>query len=151
MDMRGAIELLFSAGFSTAEFTSDISGRGVGMDAVRAAIRGLGGEVMMTSELGVGTQAQIRLPLTLAIMAALVVEADGRPFAIPLDRIERTVRVADQTVRSVAGPQDARALRRRPADRRRRPSATAAPRRRTPSTRSSSAAAPSASRSPSRA
>jgi two-component system chemotaxis sensor kinase CheA len=103
MDMKGAIELLFSAGFSTAEFTSDISGRGVGMDAVRAAIRGLGGEAIMTSEIGVGTQAQIRLPLTLAIMAALVVEADNRPFAIPLDRIERTVRVADQTVRSVAG------------------------------------------------
>jgi two-component system chemotaxis sensor kinase CheA len=103
MDMKGAIELLFSAGFSTAEFTSDISGRGVGMDAVRAAIRGLGGEAIMTSELGQGTQAQIRLPLTLAIMAALVVEADSRPFAIPLDRIERTVRVADQTVRSVAG------------------------------------------------
>ena len=74
------------------------------MDAVRAAIRGLGGEVIMTSELGVGHAApQIRLPLTLAIMAALIVEADGRPFAIPLDRIERTVRVADQTVRSVAG------------------------------------------------
>ena len=103
MDMKGAIELLFSAGFSTAEFTSDISGRGVGMDAVRAAIRGLGGEVIMTSELGQGTQAQIRLPLTLAIMAALIVEADGVPLAIPLDRIERTVRVADQTVRSVAG------------------------------------------------
>jgi two-component system chemotaxis sensor kinase CheA len=103
IDMTRAIELLFSAGFSTAEFTSDISGRGVGMDAVRAAIRGLGGEAIMTSELGVGTQAQIRLPLTLAIMAALVVEADNRPFAIPLDRIERTVRVADQTVRSVAG------------------------------------------------
>ena len=73
------------------------------MDAVRAAIRGLGGEVLMTSELGKGTSAQIRLPLTLAIMAALIVEADGRPFAIPLDRIERTVRVADQAVRSVAG------------------------------------------------
>ena len=57
----------------------------------------------MTSELGQGTSAQIRLPLTLAIMAALIVEADGRPFAIPLDRIERTVRVADQSVRSVAG------------------------------------------------
>ena len=81
----------------------DISGRGVGMDAVRAAIRGLGGEVMMTSEYGKGTSSQIRLPLTLAIMAALIVEADGRPFAIPLDRIERTVRVADQAVRSVAG------------------------------------------------
>ena len=73
------------------------------MDAVRAAIRGLGGEVLMTSEHGKGTSAQIRLPLTLAIMAALIVEADRRPFAIPLDRIERTVRVADQAVRSVAG------------------------------------------------
>jgi two-component system, chemotaxis family, sensor kinase CheA len=103
IDMPRAVELLFSAGFSTAEVTSDISGRGVGMDAVRAAIRGLGGEVIMTSELGQGTSAQIRLPLTLAIMAALIVEADARPFAIPLDRIERTVRIADQAVRSVAG------------------------------------------------
>ena len=57
----------------------------------------------MTSEQGQGTASQIRLPLTLAIMAALLVEVDGRPFAIPLDRIERTVRLADHTVRSVAG------------------------------------------------
>jgi two-component system chemotaxis sensor kinase CheA len=102
-DMAKAIELLFHPGFSTAEVTSDISGRGVGMDAVRTTIRELGGEVIMTSEQGQGTVAQIRLPLTLAIMAALLVEADGRPFAIPLDRIERTVRLADHTVRSVAG------------------------------------------------
>ena len=101
--MAKAIELLFHPGFSTAEVTSDISGRGVGMDAVRTTIRELGGEVLMTSEQGEGTVAQIRLPLTLAIMAALLVEADGRPFAIPLDRIERTVRLADHTVRSVAG------------------------------------------------
>jgi two-component system chemotaxis sensor kinase CheA len=103
IDAKAAIDLLFSAGFSTAETTSDISGRGVGMDAVRATIRDLGGEVLMTSAKGVGTCAQIRLPLTLAIMAALIVEADGRPFAIPLDRIERTVRLRDQAVRSVAG------------------------------------------------
>ncbi len=103
IDTARAVELLFAAGFSTSDVTSDISGRGVGMDAVRAAIRGLGGEVLMTSELGVGTSAQIRLPLTLAIMAALIVETDERPFAIPLDRIERTVRVSDQAVRSVAG------------------------------------------------
>ncbi len=102
-DMAKAIELLFHPGFSTAEVTSDISGRGVGMDAVRTTIRELGGEVLMTSEQGQGTVAQIRLPLTLAIMAALLVEADGRPFAVPLDRIERTVRLADHTVRSVAG------------------------------------------------
>ena len=103
IDSARAVELLFSPGFSTADVTSDISGRGVGMDAVRAAIRGLGGEVVMTSELGQGTHAQIRLPLTLAIMAALIVEADDRPFAIPIDRIERTVRIADHAVRSVAG------------------------------------------------
>jgi two-component system chemotaxis sensor kinase CheA len=102
-DMAKAIELLFHPGFSTADVATDISGRGVGMDAVRTTIRELGGEVVMTSEQGQGTVAQIRLPLTLAIMAALLVEADGRPFAVPLDRIERTVRLADHTVRSVAG------------------------------------------------
>ena len=73
------------------------------MDAVRTMIRELGGEVTLTSEVGHGTVAQIRLPLTLAIMAALLVEAGGQPYAIPLDRVERTLRLADQTVRSVAG------------------------------------------------
>jgi two-component system chemotaxis sensor kinase CheA len=98
VDAARAADLLFAPGFSTAEVTSDISGRGVGMDAVRNAIRELGGEVTLTSELGQGTTTEIRLPLTLAIMAALIVEADGRPFAIPLDRIERTVRLADHAV-----------------------------------------------------
>jgi two-component system chemotaxis sensor kinase CheA len=73
------------------------------MDAVRSSIRALGGEVLLSSEQGAGTTAQIRLPLTLAIMAALLVEAGGQPYAIPLDRVERTLRLADQTVRSVAG------------------------------------------------
>ncbi len=103
IDSAKAIELLFHAGFSTADVTSDISGRGVGMDAVRTTVRELGGDVLMTSELGEGTVSQIRLPLTLAIMAALLVEADDRPYAIPLDRIERTVRLADHAVRSIAG------------------------------------------------
>ena len=63
-------------GFSTAETTSDISGRGVGMDAVRAKIRELGGEVLMESTLGVRARcAQIRLPLTLAIVSALQIES----------------------------------------------------------------------------
>jgi two-component system chemotaxis sensor kinase CheA len=103
VDTARAIELLFEPGFSTAEQTSDISGRGVGMDAVREAIRGLGGEVLMTSEQGKGTTAQIRLPLTLAIMSALLVEASDLPFAIPLDRVERTLKLDDHPVRSVAG------------------------------------------------
>jgi two-component system chemotaxis sensor kinase CheA len=103
VDMKTAVELLFSPGFSTAETTSDISGRGVGMDAVRAKIRELGGEVLMDSEPGIGTLSQIRLPLTLAIVAALHVEIAGGPYAIPLDRIERTLRLSHQTVSSVAG------------------------------------------------
>jgi two-component system, chemotaxis family, sensor kinase CheA len=103
IDAARAIELLFAPGFSTAETTSDISGRGVGMDAVRTKIRELGGEVVMTSEPGHGSTAQIRLPLTLAIMSALLVRADGRSYGIALDRVDRIVRLADHTVRSAAG------------------------------------------------
>ncbi|ADB48495.1 chemotaxis protein CheA [Conexibacter woesei] len=103
VDSQRAAELLFTAGFSTAESTSDISGRGVGMDAVQAKIRELGGEVIVDSEFGVGMTASIRLPLTLAIMSALLVEAEGMPFAVPLDRVERTLRLEDHAVRSVAG------------------------------------------------
>ncbi|MGH2872367.1 MAG: chemotaxis protein CheA, partial [Solirubrobacteraceae bacterium] len=100
---KAAIELLFAPGFSTAEATSDISGRGVGMDAVRAKIRELGGEVLIESVKGQGTTAQIRLPLTLAIVSALHIDVAGGPYAVPLDRIERTLRLSEQTVRSVAG------------------------------------------------
>jgi two-component system chemotaxis sensor kinase CheA len=103
IDMARAVELLFAPGFSTRDQADDISGRGVGMDAVRAKVRELGGEVLLTSEPGQGTTAQIRLPLTLAIMAALLVRAGGRIFGVALDRIDRTVRLADHPVRSAAG------------------------------------------------
>ena len=103
IDMARAIELLFTPGFSTRDQADDISGRGVGMDAVRAKVRELGGEVLMTSEPGAGSTAQIRLPLTLAIMSALLVRAGGRVFGIALDRIDRTIRLADHPVRSAAG------------------------------------------------
>jgi two-component system chemotaxis sensor kinase CheA len=107
IDAAAAVELLFAPGFSTAETTSDISGRGIGMDAVRTTIRELGGEVTMQSEAGVGTTSIIRMPLTLAIMPALVVgvddDPDGSRYAIPIDRIERIVDLRDVTVRSIAG------------------------------------------------
>jgi two-component system chemotaxis sensor kinase CheA len=103
IDMPRAIELLFTPGFSTRDHADDISGRGIGMDAVRAKVRELGGEVLLTSEPGVGSTAQIRLPLTLAIMSALLVRAGGRVFGIALDRIDRTVRLVDHPVRSAAG------------------------------------------------
>ncbi len=103
VDMRAAIELLFTPGFSTAAEVGDLSGRGVGLDAVRDKVRELGGEVTVTSVHGEGTVNEIRLPLTLAIMSALVVEAGGQPFGIPLARVERTMRIDDHPVRSVAG------------------------------------------------
>lgn len=103
LDVAGAVELLFAPGFSTAEQVGDLSGRGVGMDAVRDKIRRLGGEVFVTSAPGEGTVAEIRLPLTLAIMSALLVEADGRPYGIALNRVERTMKLSDQTIRSAAG------------------------------------------------
>jgi len=103
VDMPRAIELVFAAGFSTAEQTSDISGRGVGLDAVRSAIRDLGGAVTVTSEEGRGTSVQVRLPLTLAILPSLLVRSGNAPFAIPLDRVERTHNLAEQVVRSVTG------------------------------------------------
>ncbi len=103
VDMAQAIELLFSAGFSTAEQMSDISGRGVGLDAVRTTIRELGGEVIVQSELGAGTTTQIRLPLTLAIVATLLVEAQGQPFVVQLDRVELTLKLDDYPTRSIAG------------------------------------------------
>lgn len=103
LDVEGAVELLFAPGFSTAETVGDLSGRGVGMDAVRTKIRALGGEVLVTSAPGEGTVAEIRLPLTLAIMSALLVEADGEPYGIALNRVQRTMRIQGQTIRSVAG------------------------------------------------
>ena len=103
VDHARAAELLFTAGFSTSDETSDISGRGVGMDAVRSTIRGLGGEATLQPLPGGGTVAEIRLPLTLASVSALLVQSGGLPFAIPLDRVQRTIRLADHAVRSIAG------------------------------------------------
>jgi two-component system chemotaxis sensor kinase CheA len=103
VDIPRAIELLFSAGFSTAEKATDVSGRGVGMDAVRNGIRELGGDVIMESVTGQGTTTEIRLPLSLAITSALLVEAGGSTYAVAIDHIERTVRLEDWVVRSVTG------------------------------------------------
>jgi two-component system chemotaxis sensor kinase CheA len=104
VDHAHAVELLFAPGFSTAETISEISGRGVGMDAVRSAIRGLGGEATLHAEPGGGTVAEIRLPLTLAMMSVLLVQSGGLAFAIPMDRVERTIRLADHAVSGLAGP-----------------------------------------------
>jgi two-component system chemotaxis sensor kinase CheA len=104
-----AIDLIFLPGFSTAAQTTDISGRGVGMDAVRTAITELSGEVTIRSALGQGSGFTIRLPLTLAIIQALLVQAGddlgGGPqvWAVPLEAIEETVIVDPADTRPVGG------------------------------------------------
>jgi len=78
-----ALELLFSAGFSTRDEVTLVSGRGVGMDVVRSNIEGVGGAVELTSVAGEGTTLRMRVPLTLAIIPALIARCAGQSFAIP--------------------------------------------------------------------
>ncbi len=84
---KEAIDLLFRPAFSTAEKISDVSGRGVGLDVVKNKIEGLGGDVEVVTKLGEGTTFIVRLPLTLAIIQALMVEIRDEKYAIPLNSI----------------------------------------------------------------
>ncbi|GIM94107.1 chemotaxis protein CheA [Paractinoplanes toevensis] len=88
-----AVDLVFRPGFSTAEQISDLSGRGVGMDAVRASVEKLGGAVTMRSELGSGTTVRLRLPLSMAVTQVMVFSVAGQRFGIPVDLVVETVRV----------------------------------------------------------
>ncbi len=88
MSEKEAIELLFHAGFSTSEKVSDVSGRGVGLDVVKSKIEALSGDVEVKSKLGEGSTWIIRLPLTLAIIQALMVTVGGEKYAISLGSIQ---------------------------------------------------------------
>jgi len=97
LDAAAAIDLIFQPGFSTRASVSEISGRGVGMDVVRAHVERLGGEVGVRTTLGVGTCFTLTVPLTLATTRVLLVEDNGQIYAVPSSTIERTgrVRMAD--------------------------------------------------------
>jgi two-component system chemotaxis sensor kinase CheA len=88
-----AVELIFAPGFSTASSVTDISGRGVGMDIVRTNVERLGGSVEVQSKLGEGSRFLLRLPLTLAIVQALLVRVGGGIYALPLSSVTETLRV----------------------------------------------------------
>jgi two-component system chemotaxis sensor kinase CheA len=107
MSEREITDLVFRAGFSTAAAVTNVSGRGVGMDVVRTNIEKIGGTVDLSSELGVGTTVRVRIPLTLAIIPALVVGQAGDTYAIPQANLLELVRLEGEaamaSVEHVAG------------------------------------------------
>jgi two-component system chemotaxis sensor kinase CheA len=100
---RDIVELIFTPGFSTAEAVNDVSGRGVGMDVVKNTITRLKGVFEVNASPGAGTTFTIKLPLTLAIIQALLVRVAGELYAIPLDSVFESQRIEPADVRTVAG------------------------------------------------
>lgn len=99
---REILKLVFRAGFSTkSNEVSDLSGRGVGMDVVNTAIEQINGTVEMSTTLGAGTRFVIRLPLTLAIIRALMVTLGKQVYAFPLTNVSETIRIVNKDVRRI--------------------------------------------------
>ncbi|AOY77296.1 chemotaxis protein CheA [Clostridium formicaceticum] len=103
MEENEIIQLLFAPGFSTADKVSDLSGRGVGLDVVKTKIEALGGTVEIDSIKGIGSKFIIRLPLTLAIIQALLVITGEEKYAIPLNNIKEITTITANSIRKVQG------------------------------------------------
>jgi two-component system sensor histidine kinase and response regulator WspE len=110
-DMAGALreiellEFLFLPGFSTASAVTEVSGRGVGLDVVQDTVRKVGGSVRVSSRLGQGTRFVMRLPVTLSVLRAVLVETSEELYAFPHNRIDRLIRVPRAHVSSLEGRQ----------------------------------------------
>jgi len=100
MSEREALQLIFLPGFSTAAAVTNVSGRGVGMDVVRANVEKVGGSVEVESKMGQGTTLRLRVPLTLAIVPALVVRSGGQSFALPQTALVELVYVPQREAQS---------------------------------------------------
>ncbi len=100
-DQQRAYEILFTPGFSTAAVVSEISGRGVGLDVVKKNLQELKGSIDILSAPGEGTTFRIMLPITLAIIQALIVRSAGDQFAIPLTSVEESLRIYSRDIRTV--------------------------------------------------
>lgn len=103
MGQREILDLIFLPGFSTKEQTTDLSGRGVGMDVVRTNIKKLNGIIDIKSELGQGSEFILKLPLTLAIIQSLLVEVDGEIYSVPLSAVLETLRVEEKEFHVIGG------------------------------------------------
>ncbi|MGH6972553.1 MAG: chemotaxis protein CheW, partial [Caulobacteraceae bacterium] len=94
LDDAAAAELIFRPGFSTAHAVGELSGRGVGLDAVRAAVTALAGRVSMASERGGGTRFTIALPLTMRLARIMTVRTGDETYGVPLESIVETAHLA---------------------------------------------------------
>lgn len=103
MSDKEAFSLIFKAGFSTAPAITNISGRGVGMDVVKTNIEKLNGIIDIESQLGMGTTLKLKIPLTLAIIQALIVGVQEEFYAIPLSSVLETVRISQEEIYTVDG------------------------------------------------
>jgi two-component system chemotaxis sensor kinase CheA len=103
MDPRDVLNMVFLPGFSTADKVTDVSGRGVGMDVVRTNIRRINGSVEIDSQVGKGSVITIKLPLTIAIIQALLVEVEQATFAIPLGSVIEAVKITKDDIKTING------------------------------------------------
>ena len=99
------LEFLFLPGFSTKEAVTELSGRGVGLDIVQIMVKAVGGLVRVSSTLGKGTRFSLQLPITMSVIRALLVRISGEPYAFPLNRIDRILRVPRNEIRLLEGRQ----------------------------------------------
>ncbi|CAE6689042.1 hybrid sensor histidine kinase/response regulator [Paraburkholderia domus] len=99
------LEFLFLPGFSLRDQVTDVSGRGVGLDAVHNVVKRVRGTVRITHEPGVGTRVQLQLPLTLSVIRSLLVEVAGEPYAVPLAHVNRTLHVSRAEIELLEGHQ----------------------------------------------
>ncbi len=101
MDDGQILNFIFHSGFSTAAQITDVSGRGVGMDVVRNKIEGLNGQIEVSTKLGEGTVTRIKLPLTLAIIEALLIRLTKEIYAIPLANIVETIDIETNNIKVI--------------------------------------------------
>jgi two-component system chemotaxis sensor kinase CheA len=111
MSDKEVINLIFHPGFSTKEQVTEVSGRGVGMDVVKTNIEKLSGQVVVTSTKGKGSVFRIQLPLTLAIIEAMIVQVSGHRFSIPFNQVSEFLRTNMSNVHFISGIGDCIELR----------------------------------------
>ncbi|NPT54545.1 hybrid sensor histidine kinase/response regulator [Paraburkholderia elongata] len=99
------LEFLFLPGFSLRDQVTEVSGRGVGLDAVYDVVKRVRGTVRITHEPGLGTRVQLQLPLTLSVIRSLLVEVAGEPYAVPLAHVNRTLHVSRAEIELLEGHQ----------------------------------------------